>query len=271
MKIFKNWLQSFFGSKVSLGGSQQDFVEKFSPSSSSVFPKYLFILTAPHSGGRLLKNILHTSLNVSLFNGQCGAMSGQSLFSPHPQHPQRVIIEDYSTNWYNIDYQPNWADFKKGYDIAWDLERPVLADQSLANLFRPKALENYFSNYGEVFFIAQIRNPYNCTSLSCEEWVERGKLLRWAILNLKRVLILRYEDLVQSPEVQKERLCSFIPELHSIDMGVDQRARLPTCNIYHQHPSLTTKFLKNVNKEEKNLFLSQEIPLLDFFGYKYLK
>ena len=251
--------------------NQCDFVDRFGTPKKRL--KYLFILNSAHSGGRLFYNILDSSPQVQTFI-KCGGITiGQGLFLPRPHdlYPERPIMPEYLSNVGNVDYEPPLAAIRETYHKSWPSHGPIFCDRGALYIAHGKAVENYFSNYGDVFFIVQIRNPYNCESLDCQSWVDGAERLRWYATHLNNKVVLRYEDLVTDPASVKEKLVNFLPELAGIQMGTSQSIRLVSCNRYKSLSSLTTKFLDIKDKEGKNKILCDHVDLLEFFGYKYLE
>ncbi len=100
----------------------------------------------------------------------------------------------------------------------WDTARPVLVEKSPPNLIRFRFLQALFP---EASFVAVVRHPiavslatqkWSKTSLSSlvEHWVVCHRLFAADRPRLRRLQVIRYEDLVARPEGTLSELCSFI-------------------------------------------------------------
>jgi hypothetical protein len=100
----------------------------------------------------------------------------------------------------------------------WDLSKPILLEKSPPNLIRTRFLQKLFPNS---FFLIILRHPI-AVSLATEAWSHTGleSLMRhWVQCHdlwegdrphLRRVMTLRYEDLVAQPDVALARVCRFL-------------------------------------------------------------
>jgi hypothetical protein len=154
---------------------------------------------------------------------------------------------------------------KRCYDHYWDEGKAICVDKSPQNLCRAKLFEKHFSQFGEVYFIVMTRDPYSYRG-TAEKWVEMARLQRKNQRVLKNVLSVTYEDLVLNPDLSRERLRRFLPELGEIDMAV---ADLQGLNSERNQP-LNSKYANRiVDKRAKNRVLSKNRDLLKHFGYQY--
>lgn len=268
LKNFFNFLKK--GGARGARENQADFVERFGPAPSERY-KYLFIMNSPHAGARLFYNILYSSVDVATFMNSGDTTVGQGLFvrNFHDLYPRRPVMPEVLDNLTTVGYQMDWRRIRQVFHAHWQ-DAKVFCDRGGLYLHHGKAVENYFSNYGDVYFIIQIRNPYNCESLDVREWVKGAQRLKWYATHLHNKLVLRYEDLVKKPEGIKKQLVKFLPELETVDVYTSQSVRLNTCNRYKSYSQLTTRFLDIKGKEAKNEVLKDHVELLEFFGYKFL-
>ena len=108
----------------------------------------------------------------------------------------------------------------------WDLSREYLLEKSPPNLIRTRFLQAYFPHS---YFIVILRHPiavsmatvkWSHSSLDSllEHWVRCHRLFESDRPHLKRVLIVRYEDLIRARVPTLEQICSFL-KLHSPALG----------------------------------------------------
>jgi hypothetical protein len=108
----------------------------------------------------------------------------------------------------------------------WDLSREYLLEKSPPNLIRARFLQALFPNS---YFIVILRHPiavsmatlkWSHSSLDSllEHWVHCHHLFESDRPHLKRVLVIRYEDLIRASLPTLEQICSFL-RLHSPAVG----------------------------------------------------
>ena len=234
---------------------------------------YLFILSPPFSGSTLLYKIISTSPNVTTLIGNNNWVGeGQWLLFNN--------IESFNEN---NRWDPNlklpFDQIKKCYEKYWDLNKKILCEKSPSNICRAMDFEKYFSNFGNVYFIIMIRNPYSCKSLQPYQWIEFAKYQKFNIENLSNKIIIKYEDLILQKNETKQKILNFLPLLKSINMNIgyiDGLAQnLPLDQKYfglkNRDKPLLKKYLRIIGKNRKNKILVNYIDLLNYFGYFYIK
>lgn len=235
--------------------------------------KYLFILSPPFSGSTLLYKIISTSKNVStLFGNNNWVGEGQWLLF-------KEIDEYNENNRWDKNFNLSFEKVKKCYDKYWNLDKKILCDKSPSNICRAIDFQNYFSKFGDVFFIIMIRNPYNCKSLQPYDWIEFAKYQKFNINNLNNKIVIKYEDLILDKDNVKKKIINFIPDILDINMNVGYvnglSLNLPLDQKYfglkNRHKPLLKKYLRIIGKKRKNKILFNHINLLNYFGYDFLE
>jgi hypothetical protein len=108
----------------------------------------------------------------------------------------------------------------------WDLSREYLLEKSPPNLIRARFLQAFFPSS---YFIVILRHPiavsmatlkWSRSSLDSllEHWVHCHRLFESDRSHLKRVLVIRYEDLIRASLPTLEQICSFL-RLHPPAVG----------------------------------------------------
>lgn len=111
------------------------------------------------------------------------------------------------------------ADLLESWSPFWDLDQPFLVEKSPPNLIRGRYLQAAFPGSA---LVVVIRHPV-VVALSTKKWARKTGMSRliehWFVaheqlrqdaLNLRRLHVLRYEDLVRSPEPTLERVRGFL-------------------------------------------------------------
>lgn len=229
---------------------------------------FLFILCPPYCGSTLMHEMLRSSPAVSA-NNIFGTCEGQSL----PAFRQLI---DYQMRW-SEEYTYPWESIKKIWMNHWDQSKPLLLDKSPPNLIRTSSLMKYFQPSR---FIAMTRNPY----VHCEALMRRDKMpplqaakrslqcLKHQQQNMKQIsdiTLVRYEDLVQSPEQIKSQILKFLPTL--LDINIDKQFKAH--NYKHQKSRITDfnqgkiERLSSSNLKKINTIFKPYANVLHFFEY----
>lgn len=227
--------------------------------------KYLFILCPPFSGSTILYKIIHTHSKVSTFIGNTEAVEGQG---------QGFLInnvEDYEDNRHNSEYVLPVDEMKQLFDKHWDHSKPILCDRSPPFVHFANQIEEHFEQFGEVYFLIMIRNPYATRWIQESSWVRFAEEQKYNIETLKNTCWFTYEDLVSHREVVVDKLNNFLPEFSEDEFNFE------TDHIEHFNRNdnrckkISKRFLHRIeDKEEKNELLRDNKHLLDFFGYDYI-
>jgi RNA recognition motif-containing protein len=99
----------------------------------------------------------------------------------------------YEKRW-DPNYEINMDIIKNIFDIYFDKNKTVFVEKSPPTICRAQKFQDYFSQFGEVYFIISIRDPYS-TKYSAERWVEYAKYQKKNIETLKNTILTRYEDI----------------------------------------------------------------------------
>lgn len=217
---------------------------------------YLFVLSPPCHGSTVLYKLLWTSPNISTFFGKSD-WAGEGQFIPAAK---QFFGEDWSSD---VD----WASVKKIWHETWDTSKPILCEKSPSNICRAKAMEEFFMQFGVVYFICLVRSPYGHEYP--ERWIKGAQYQRKNISGLKNVFRLKYEELVGDLPGTIERLLQFLPMLGQLDPNV---TRVPGLNdrrrslrIRDMSIDATPEHIRHASHK-----LRHHKDLLEFHGYKLL-
>ena len=176
--------------------------------------KYLFLVSAPHSGSTALYKILHTSPAISTCISSSNPShvgEGSALF-----HLRRdTLIEGWADNRYSPEFKLPMQKAHDAYKKLWDPSKPILCDKFTEAVHAP----SYFSQLGKVFFVLLTRDPY-CYRHGVQDWYFHNKTIAELHNSLKNCLLLSYEDLVSDTRSARNRLLSFLPALQTLDVAV---------------------------------------------------
>lgn len=234
--------------------------------------QYLFVLSPPYCGSTLLNELLSSSPNISSSN-IFGTREGLGL------REVRKLI-NYRQHW-NDDYPFQWEKIKKEWLKYWDHSKAIFLDKSQPALIRATAIEVVFE---PCFFIALVRDP----SALCESYMRRDKMssqeaadytircLKAQYNNcqqLKNVLILKYEDLVNDTPTSIQHMIDFLPSIERIPIKASFKAHnfknkaMPIVNLNKE------KVDRLSSKDKKIIFdsLQAHQSLLSFLGYHNLE
>ena len=217
--------------------------------------KYIFILCPPYQGSTLIINLLDSSNSTSTFvlaPTQFG--EGQWLLSQNG-------ITDYDQNRWNPSYKLDMDKVKTIYDKYWDNSKPIFVEKSPPLICRAKQFEDYFSTFGEVYFIISIRSPYSTGHYSTEDWVRFAQYQKQNIETLKNTIIISYEELCKETDKVIDKIKNAIPELS--DMVNKSNSNIKTERGEKINQNNVDRII-NKNYE----CLKDHVDLLNFFGYE---
>jgi hypothetical protein len=241
--------------------------------------KYIFVLCPPYQGSTVIYRLLGTSPNVSTFLGKAPWMGEGFGWINHADNrfaPNR--------------WDPNYPlDMKLVHDIYhnnWDTNKPVLCEKSPAMICRASLFYDWFKQYGDVYFIIQMRDPYTTnygkihksmhppsssenSSLSVDEysyklWDEFALYQKDNLEKFRDISVfVSYEELCDNTDGAISKILEKMPFLGSLN---------PKDKLFDQ--SNTERFgrIQKVDsitdKEEKTRYFKENSTLLKYFNYK---
>ena len=229
---------------------------------------FLFILCAPYSGSTLLHELVSTSSAVSA-NNIFGTREGMSL-------PDVRQLVDYREEW-NSAYAYPWPQIKERWLQYWDHSKPILLDKSPAAILRAEAIEQHFK---PISFLALVRHPYaHVESLMRRNKLSLDEALQFSIQLLKaqhdnlksrqRVLLVRYEDLVNKPAATCAAIEAFLPGLGPLEHSQKFKAHNQTGEpqVLRNFNSISLKRLAPDQLQKMKDQLQEHQDILSNFGY----
>ena len=242
--------------------------------------KYLFILCPHYQGSTIILNLLNSSNKVSSFSHVNRVGEGTALFKKAGINNFKVWSSGYDPNYF-LDYKK----VKEAYDTEWDYSKPILIEKCPMLISRAKEIEEYFSKFGDVYFIISIRSPYSTDRYKNNDWVKAALAQKKNIETLKNKIITTYEQLCLYPEKVIKKIQNRIPELNDLSLEV-KKIELKNNNnnnnknndiiknkrIYERTQKIhKDKVYRIVDKESKNNFLKNHKDLLKYFCYEYIE
>jgi hypothetical protein len=185
----------------------------------------------------------------------------------------------------NNPWDPNhklpWPDIKAVWETYWDMGKPVLLEKSPPNLIRARDIVETFD---PVKFIVMVRNPYAQSEglMRRNNWnVNRAAhfsatCLRAQLRNareLKDVLVLTYESLVQDPARACQQLAGFMPELGDMDHAASFEVHSIDGTLNRPITELNTKKIASLSADtvaSLNRVFEQHRETIEAWGYELL-
>jgi hypothetical protein len=188
--------------------------------------RFLFIGGLHRSGTSILHRLLREHQNTSGFS-RSGARQDegqhlQSVFPTAKAHggPGRFAFDDNShlTESSNLVSDDNRQKLLREWGAYYDLSRKVLLEKSPPNILRARFLQALIP---ESCFVFIVRHPipvslstlnWSKTSIIelMQHWHKAHEILRGDLPHLKRALVMRYEDLITSPEDCLAKICRLV-------------------------------------------------------------
>ncbi len=221
--------------------------------------KYIFILCPPFQGSTIIVNLLDSSKAVSTMLSQ-NTWAGESQWLIK-KHGDKM----YESNRWDPEYNINMGIFKNILDTYLDKNKLMFVEKSPPNICRAKKFQDYFSTFGEVYFIISIRSPYS-TKSSAEDWVKYARYQKKNIETLNNTIVTSYEDICLNLDIFISKIKEKIPELNDIHNRDNIHFKNERGNKIH------SEYINRIlDKETKNIVLKNHLDLLQYFGYTLIE
>lgn len=220
--------------------------------------KYIFVLCPPYQGSTIIVNLLDSSKQVSTMLSYDTVGESQWLIKNHGD-------EMYEPNRWDPTYNTSISIIKNILDTHLDNNKSVFVEKSPPNICRAKKIQEYFSEFGEVYFIISIRCPYS-TKYSAEKWVKYAEYQKNNIEELDNIIVTSYESICQNLDGFISKIKEKIPELNDIRNRDNKNVNNERGKQIH-----SGYINRIINKQEKNTVLKNHVDLLHFFGYKLIE
>ncbi|VXD15161.1 sulfotransferase family protein [Planktothrix paucivesiculata] len=188
--------------------------------------QYVFIGGLHRSGTTLLANCLREHPKISGFKDTgVSEDEGQFLQSVYPPAmvyggPGRFGFNSGSflNETSDLASSENAQKMFQEWSHYWDLQRPILLEKSPPNLLKTRFLQALFPNS---FFIIILRHPIP-VAYATKKWSHTqlySLIKHWLVCYeqferdrpyLKRLLVLKYEDLIENPQLILNQIYTFI-------------------------------------------------------------
>ncbi len=157
---------------------------------------YIFILSPSYSGSTILYKLLNTSPNITtLLSNSNPSHVGEGCALFHMTHKYKI------ENYLEIRNKPHiklpMKLVKEAYESIWDKNKSIFCDKSIPTLYRAKEYNDYFQQYGKVYFISLIRNPY-FTRHNIKDWYQDANYVKHNIEHFDNLLHITYEELTDN-------------------------------------------------------------------------
>jgi hypothetical protein len=150
------------------------------------------------------------------------AYGGPGKFGFHPQahltEASELVTDENRTR-----LQAEWGSH-------WDLTKPVFLEKSPPNLIRTRFLQALFP---EASFVIVMRDPV-AVAYATQKWSRTGidsLIEHWLVCHeiferdrphIRRLCVVRYEDIVEQPQPSLDRIFSFL-DVDSVTCGIEVR------------------------------------------------
>jgi len=228
--------------------------------------KYIFILCPPFQGSTILTNLLNSSKFTTTFcknNNVC-----EGLY----EYGKKIDKYWWNNNRWDVNYKLDMDKIKELYDKLWQSNENTIyyVEKAPCMIARANEFQEYFSKFGEVFFIVSIRNPYSVRkNYGMKYWLKYTKYQKENVENLENVLVTSYEELCLNLPNFKSKLKKFLPELSDI---CNNDSHIKKKNVNERQEKIhDIKVNRRIDVSKKNTVLRDNQELLKFFNYEILK
>ncbi len=227
--------------------------------------KYIFISGLHRSGTSILYKILGSS-NITSKHVNTGVSEdeGQHLQSVYPSEKIYGGIGNFC---FNDDYhyvednklltESNKIKIIKEWEKYWDTTRNIYIEKSPPNIIHTLFLQELVQNS---YFITIIRHPLAVANASnkwkkqslerhLDHWLKAHEIFYNDMKKLKKVLVIKYEDLCENPRKVINEIQILIDK--KLDISDDELSKLNNSNgKYFEYisPSIIRKYEDKINK-----------------------
>ena len=227
--------------------------------------KYIFVLCPPQQGSTIIVNLLSSSKKVSTLMNVNRFGESQLLYESNGDIT-------YHENRWDSNYELDMDMVKNIFDIYIDNEKTFFVEKSPPMICRAERFQEYFSKFGEVYFIISIRNPYSVNDIfNINDWVNFAKYQKKNIETLKNTIVTSYEEICLHLDNFILKIKEKIPELDDIKNWNNTFAKNDYKKFERTKMIHGNKVDRCINKEEKTQVLKNNIELLHYFGYEIIE
>ena len=225
---------------------------------------YIFVLVPPRQGSTVLYELIASSNQTTSFLSEpIWQGEGQTLF----KKSSGIDTKEYWRNRWDPEYPLNMTAVKQCYDEHWDLRKNIFVEKSPPIISRAKMYQDYFSQFGCVYFVISIRNPYGMREgLNMSPWIEYAEFQRKNIQTLSNVVITDYAELCNNVSQVSNKIIEAIPQLECLSIANSvKKGHDP----HHTHGIvLQDKANRMINVENRTKALNKSEELMNFFGFQ---
>ena len=222
---------------------------------------YIFILCPHFQGSTVLVNLLTSSNKTSTFFKK-GNNVGEGTV-----HFKEAEIKDFNkwTNAHDLNYKLDYSKVKEAYDKNWDLSKPVLVEKCPLLISRAKDIEDYFSQFGDVYFLISIRSPYSTDGYYGDTWIKNAKCQKKNIESLKNKILTNYEEACLYTDNLIKKIQKKIPILDDLKITEYKDIKGERGKKIHSE-----KVHRVLDKYIKNRHLKNNKDLMKYFNYDFI-
>lgn len=187
--------------------------------------KWLFLVGCYNSGTTLLAELLAHHPDISALPTEGHFITDQFVKDYEIGLPRMWAGREELFRLTEADTGPDPVRIKKEWGVRLDLSKPVLLEKSPPNTPRVRWLQRHFS---PAYFVAIVRNGYAVSEgimrkadpkhlrdswpieQCAQQWVRSNEILLEDTPHLQYLLWVRYEDLVDNPLQELNKICDFI-------------------------------------------------------------
>lgn len=178
---------------------------------------------------------------------------------------------------------------QRSWGFWYDKRKPVFLEKSISNVVRVSFLEKYFQ---PAYFIYIVRNGYTVSEgirrkspvskantaitterypieLCAQQWVESDQYLQAHADKLQRLLVIQYEELVESPDKILAQVCDFIG-ISAEPLKDIQQQTLSVTGYNSTIQNMNASSLKRLSGEDIAKINAVAAERLAHYGYQVL-
>jgi hypothetical protein len=246
--------------------------------------KWVFVVGCYNSGTELLTELLGTQKTIAALPNEGQFLTDQFKSDYELGLPRMWALREDLFRMTESDPGPDARRIKKEWLMRLDRRRPIFMEKSPPNSARTRWLQHHFEN---AHFIAIVRNgyavaegirrkaePYHLKDgwpleLCARQWNRTNEVLLEDAQHLRRLIWIRYEDLVADPGRELQRLLVFLG-LDAAPEGIEPSRNWTVHERQEPLRDMNPDSINKLSPQERSIVTREAEPMLRHFGYPIL-
>lgn len=244
--------------------------------------KWVFVVGCYNSGTELLMNLLGSHVGIASHPVEGQFLTDQLISDYELGLPRMWVLREDLFHLTESDQGPDPVRLKKEWIMRLDRRKPVFLEKSPPNAARTRWLQHHFDN---AHFIALVRNGYAVAEgirrkaepfhlregwpidLCARQWSRSNEVLLEDSPYLDNLIWVRYEDLVEKPEHELNRMLQFLGLETAPGRSIDVQRQWSVHEKAETIRNMNEESISRLSEGDVQLIRREAETMLRHFGY----